>query len=639
MKRVAVVLTLTLLGLASALECEQSGSEYRDSNPIGTCACDGQVWVAPGCLEGYWCEDTSGSGCYKTCAAGEFLATDYINDNWECVTEAATPLVSDHQWDFFDDTRTTTSCPVETGYHVCPGDGDIPTPLPPAEVTENPFGTCRCNGEIWLAEGCAYGFYCDDAEDIGGVYLFCEEGENLHVDFDTKTWDCTSTPGNCPGGEILGTGCPVPICQYSINPYGECKCENQLFISSDCSQGFRCYDNLPDPYLFDGCLQRCLNGQIVVPDFETKSMRCIDAPEDFRCPGNLQMFCPEDDVGTNFTRDHCECNGQLTVSSDCSESFYCLDRLPAGGAGIKCPEDQIVDVNFLDYSWTCTNNTDNCPSAMGGFELGCPDEGENPIPAPQNCTFGVNEIVPDGCECNGQMFVNNDCSQMFYCSNYVPNDEPGAEGCLLDCPAADGLRTHIDLVNREWDCVPRENNYICPGKLQLDCSSDFAVSCECEHQLWINEDCTQGFWCNGVYDQDNDNQNPGSYIKCPEGLIISLTFIYPPRYQCVPDEGQCPGSFHFGCDGGDFDDLTTSTTTPTIPTDPTDDPNTTEEPTEEPITNEPTEEPTEEPPVTDEPTEEPTEEPPVTTTEAGASSLAVSAVLVSVISLMAKLIN
>ena len=52
-------------GAASALDCSTSGSTYEDSNPIGTCACDGQLWVAEGCREGFWCEDTSGSGCYK----------------------------------------------------------------------------------------------------------------------------------------------------------------------------------------------------------------------------------------------------------------------------------------------------------------------------------------------------------------------------------------------------------------------------------------------------------------------------------------------------------------------------------------------------------------------------------------------
>ena len=62
-----MMLALLLAPAALALDCTLTDSEYRTENPIGTCACDGQVWVGANCLEGFWCEDMSGSGCYKVC--------------------------------------------------------------------------------------------------------------------------------------------------------------------------------------------------------------------------------------------------------------------------------------------------------------------------------------------------------------------------------------------------------------------------------------------------------------------------------------------------------------------------------------------------------------------------------------------
>ena len=62
-------------------------------------------------------------------------------------------------------------CPVN-GYNVCPG-GVPSVPPAPEDVTSNPLGTCRCNGEVWLSEGCTYAFVCDSGMDIGGTYFSC----------------------------------------------------------------------------------------------------------------------------------------------------------------------------------------------------------------------------------------------------------------------------------------------------------------------------------------------------------------------------------------------------------------------------------------------------------------------------------
>ena len=56
---------------------------------------------------------------------------------------------------------------------MCPSTETAPPPNPD-DVTENPLGPCRCNGELWISEGCSFGFFCDDSEDIGGYLLICE---------------------------------------------------------------------------------------------------------------------------------------------------------------------------------------------------------------------------------------------------------------------------------------------------------------------------------------------------------------------------------------------------------------------------------------------------------------------------------
>ena len=49
------------------------------------------------------------------------------------------------------------------------------TVAPPDEITGNPMGTCRCDDEIWLAEGCSYAFHCDSSQPMGGEYIACPE--------------------------------------------------------------------------------------------------------------------------------------------------------------------------------------------------------------------------------------------------------------------------------------------------------------------------------------------------------------------------------------------------------------------------------------------------------------------------------
>ena len=98
---------------------------------------------------------------------------------WECVEEVVDPEGKELApyssiEDFVQSGRKITSCPLQNGYHVCPSENVDPPPNPD-DVIENPLGSCRCNGELWIAEGCRYGFICDDDQDIGGEYISCPD--------------------------------------------------------------------------------------------------------------------------------------------------------------------------------------------------------------------------------------------------------------------------------------------------------------------------------------------------------------------------------------------------------------------------------------------------------------------------------
>ena len=384
------------------------------------------------------------------------------------------------------------------------------------------------------------------------------QGQTLLVDFESHTWECTTNTDTCPGGPVNGVGCKMPDCEYSVNPFGSCDCDEQLFISDDCKEGFFCQTNIPDPFLYDGCIQKCFDNQILIPDFVSHQWRCVDEDlEDIYCPGKFNLRCPDNDIGHNLTSSMCECNGQLFVSSDCRESFHCISWLPGGGKHEVCPEGMIVDFDPVALEWACSSNTDNCPG-LGGFQIGC-QGGGIPSPAPE-CVFDDNPFgTCDGCE--GQMFISEDCSESFYCTNAAP-EAPHGGGCHLTCNN-ETERVHLDYSTNTWECVDREPGFLCPGRFQVDCVDEIDVDCHCDHEFWMRPDCQMAFLC--TQKRTPTGQNIGRTIWCFEGevLHVDLTTM---EYSCTTDLASCPGSYHFGCEGGDFDQLTTSTTVATTTT-------------------------------------------------------------------------
>ena len=106
---------------------------------------------------------------FQACPDGQALFTSFQHGYWEC-RDYEFPSVSVTD----DDGRIIILVP-KCGYDVCPSDNVASTVAPPDEITSNPMGTCRCDGEIWLSEGCSYAFSCDSSMENGGEYIACPE--------------------------------------------------------------------------------------------------------------------------------------------------------------------------------------------------------------------------------------------------------------------------------------------------------------------------------------------------------------------------------------------------------------------------------------------------------------------------------
>lgn len=291
----------------------------------------------------------------------------------------------------------------------------------------------------------------------------------------------------------------------------------------------------------------------MVPDFAQSSWQCVvPDPNTSSCPGQLNLQCPDNDIGHNFDSSMCGCNGELLVSGDCKEAFYCMSFFSNGGNHITCDNDnEIIEYDETNGAWGCTTNTDKCPG-LGGFRFGCKG-GDLPTPELQ-CVFDKNPFgTCQGCE--GQIFISDDCQQSFYCSDYVA--EADAEGCLLTC--GDNERVRVDYATNTWECVTKEPDFTCPGQFSVDCNDNFDVQCNCGNELWMRGDCRMAFLCHNA---QVNGENEGHTIICPTGTTIAIDFADVSNYTCVDNDNSCPGSFHFGCVGGDFTTTTTASSTP-----------------------------------------------------------------------------
>ena len=393
-------------------------------NDLGTCGCDGQLFINKDCTHGFYCDSThdpdNHEGCQKTCELDQLLIPDFDQDAWVCVDNV------DNRW----------TCPGEFNIE-CEGSA---TAIQPGLDKDD----CTCDGELIVTPDCSEAFYCLTNDPDGGRHIDCPDNQILSINFTTFEWGCKDDDGQCPGAGGFRMGCgegslPVPICLYDDNPLGECECDGQLHINHDCTQGFYCDSQLNTDK--EGCIRTCREDQILVPDFESGSWSCVYDPNDnILCPGSFKQSCPENPVEPGLDRSDCECDGELLVTGDCKEAFYCIERdADNGGRHISCGDTEILKVNLTTFEWGCFPDDGGCPG-LGGFKLGC---GQDAPPPNLDCeSLGATDASynPLGtCTCTEQIFVNADCSEGYWCANIE------GDGCDIVSPARFHAM-HIDIL-------------------------------------------------------------------------------------------------------------------------------------------------------------------------------------------------
>ncbi len=85
-----------------------------------------------------------------------------------------------------------------------------------------------------------------------------------------------------------------------------------------------------DPTSNTGCLLECGPDNYVQPNFKDHSMSCVPYVQGYhRCIGDFEVSC--EDVGSDFDSSVCTCDGEVWVSADCTEAFYCYSRAAESG--------------------------------------------------------------------------------------------------------------------------------------------------------------------------------------------------------------------------------------------------------------------------------------------------------------------
>ena len=223
-----------------------------------------------------------------------------------------------------------------------------------------------------------------------------------------------------------------------------------------------------------------------------------------------------------------------------------------GGQGVVCGEDKVISIDIRSWNWGCTSDEGQCPG-LGGFKVGC--SGGNMVPPPVfNCDTEVIANPFGECECPGQLFTNDQCDELFYCYNSVSTN--GGEGCHLKCE--DGKVALLDIKNKDWSCVERTDDFVCPGKFNTGCrDEDFAPECACDGEVWMNNDCSEAFICSG---KKTGSTNPGDIFTCGNDEVAVVDLADHSKPYCSTDKTKCIGSYNLGCSGNSGVSLVSSVT-------------------------------------------------------------------------------
>ncbi|XP_023325961.1 uncharacterized protein LOC111699505 [Eurytemora carolleeae] len=358
------------------------------------------------------------------------------------------------------------------------------------------------------------------------------------------------------GGVVRGEA--PSECTPGNNNLGECGCAEQIFINKDCTQGYYCSNST------SGCGITCGEGKILLVDPRNESFwRCVDYSIDLarKCPGKMNTDCEKcEEESCPFGE--CDCPQQYFVSADCKTARTCNDRFINNN--ITCTDNTIVDINLslnTSLSLKCIEDDGRCLNRA--FNFGCSAATTTTTTSTTTttmstttksstvlCSYANNTLGT--CECGKQLFINKDCTEGFYCMESGFPEGVKADGCIKSCRPDEILI--VDVGKYDWECVPKSFspglNRICPGEFHVECPGNGDIGeCECDGQLWINDDCRKGFYCSSKM------PGGGQDISCKEEERINVNMINQ-TWSCVPDDGLCPGGLHTQCE------TTTTTTEP-----------------------------------------------------------------------------
>jgi len=345
---VNIAIFLTSLAIANGQNSCQSGS-IAANNTLGSCECDGQLWINDDCTKGYYCDSAAGGndfpGCAIECETDEILIVDPRNGgSWECKNKADMNGLG----------------------AICPGKFHTECPCTGANCPS--VDDCECEGQLRINQDCTEAVYCNGRGEVNETKT-CPAGEIVMINVATQSWSCGADDQRCPGAFSVGCEPTLNLCDRKANPYGDCCGAGQLWINDDCSEGFYCDTDGSN----DGCSIKCREGDILLADPRNGgSWRCISQDEagsnqvaPIMCPGKFNTECACSDPA-NCPIGDCECTGQLRINHDCHEAKYC--NIDGSFISKTCGEGEIVFINVATNDWFCGLDDGRCP---GAFQVGC----------------------------------------------------------------------------------------------------------------------------------------------------------------------------------------------------------------------------------------------------------------------------
>ena len=120
----------------------------------------------------------------------------------------------------------------------------------------------------------------------------------------------------------------------------------------------------------------------------------------------------------------CECEGQITVSNDCSSAFYCGDPEAENaqiGVAISCGKDAVATLNTISNQLVCQPRPARY-TCLGHLITGCPA----PVQEAEEDAWIID------CQCANEIRVSPDCKHAFKCDR-AGSDSSGGLYQMLCC--------------------------------------------------------------------------------------------------------------------------------------------------------------------------------------------------------------